>query len=86
MAFQLSALPRLATALLAGIMLGLAGLLAPAHPTRSPLAESATLGVASGAQLEITLNLLAGADVGHGGSLRRAFFMTGWCISCGVYV
>lgn len=64
-AFQLSALPRLAMALLAGTMLGLAGLVFQ-HILRNPLAEPATLGVAAGAQLGITLILMAGADVGHG--------------------
>jgi len=52
-------LPRIAVALLAGAALGLCGMLAQLV-LKNPLAEPATLGVASGAQLGLTLALFAG--------------------------
>ncbi len=60
MVFHYSLLPRLAISLLVGAGLGLAGLLFQ-QVLRNPLAEPTTLGVASGAQLGITLVTLSGA-------------------------
>jgi ABC-type Fe3+-siderophore transport system permease subunit len=57
MVFHFSLLPRLAIALLAGAGLGLVGLLFQ-QVLRNPLAEPTTLGVASGAQLGITVATL----------------------------
>lgn len=54
-----SYLPRISVALLAGAALGLCGLLAQLV-LKNPLAEPATLGIASGAQLGTTLALFAG--------------------------
>ncbi len=60
MVFHYSLLPRLAVSLLVGAGLGLAGLLFQ-QVLRNPLAEPTTLGVASGAQLGITIVTLSGA-------------------------
>ncbi|UWS32692.1 Fe(3+)-hydroxamate ABC transporter permease FhuB [Erwinia pyrifoliae] len=60
MLFHYSLLPRLALSLLVGAGLGLAGLLFQ-QVLRNPLAEPATLGVASGAQLGLTVVTLWGA-------------------------
>ncbi len=60
MVFHYSLLPRLAISLLVGAGLGLAGLLFQ-QVLRNPLAEPTTLGVASGAQLGITVVTLSGA-------------------------
>ncbi|MGD8108164.1 Fe(3+)-hydroxamate ABC transporter permease FhuB [Pantoea sp. FN0302] len=57
MVFHFSLLPRLAVALLAGAGLGLVGVLFQ-QVLRNPLAEPTTLGVASGAQLGITVATL----------------------------
>lgn len=57
MLFHYSLLPRTVLALIAGAGLGLAGCLFQ-HILRNPLAEPATLGVASGAQLGLTLATL----------------------------
>ena len=57
MVFHFSLLPRLAIALLAGAGLGLVGVLFQ-QVLRNPLAEPTTLGVASGAQLGITVATL----------------------------
>ncbi len=57
MVFHYSTLPRIVIALLVGAGLGLAGLLFQ-QVLRNPLAEPATLGVASGAQLGITIATL----------------------------
>ncbi|MEN4913268.1 Fe(3+)-hydroxamate ABC transporter permease FhuB [Erwinia amylovora] len=60
MVFHYSLLPRLTLSLLVGAGLGLAGLLFQ-QVLRNPLAEPATLGVASGAQLGLTVVTLWGA-------------------------
>lgn len=60
MVFYYSLLPRLSLALLVGAGLGLVGLLFQ-QVLRNPLAEPATLGVASGAQLGVTVVTLWGA-------------------------
>lgn len=57
MLFHFSLLPRISVALLVGAGLGLAGLLFQ-QVLRNPLAEPTTLGVASGAQLGITVATL----------------------------
>jgi len=57
MLFHYSLLPRTVLALIAGAGLGLAGCLFQ-HILRNPLAEPATLGIASGAQLGLTLATL----------------------------
>lgn len=57
MLFHYSLLPRLAIALLVGAGLGLAGVLFQ-QVLRNPLAEPTTLGVATGAQLGITVTTL----------------------------
>ena len=57
MLFHFSLLPRLSVALLVGAGLGLAGLLFQ-QVLRNPLAEPTTLGVASGAQLGMTVATL----------------------------
>lgn len=57
MIFHYSLLPRLAIALLVGAGLGLVGVLFQ-QVLRNPLAEPTTLGVATGAQLGITLTTL----------------------------
>ncbi|MFG1477317.1 Fe(3+)-hydroxamate ABC transporter permease FhuB [Xanthobacter sp. V4C-4] len=54
--FWHSLLPRIATALLAGAALGLAGALLQ-RVLRNPIADPSTLGIASGAQLALTLAL-----------------------------
>ncbi|MFC6379382.1 Fe(3+)-hydroxamate ABC transporter permease FhuB [Tatumella terrea] len=71
--FQYSFLPRIAVALLAGAALGLAGWLCQLL-LKNPLAEPATLGIASGAQLGLTLATLLGGGVlaGQGFSLAGA--------------
>lgn len=51
-------LPRIATALLAGAALGLSGALLQ-RVLRNPIADPSTLGIASGAQLALTLCLVA---------------------------
>ncbi|MBA4788148.1 MAG: Fe(3+)-hydroxamate ABC transporter permease FhuB [Rhizobiales bacterium] len=53
-----SALPRIATALLAGAALGLSGALLQ-RVLRNPIADPSTLGIASGAQLALTVCLVA---------------------------
>ena len=60
--FQYSFLPRITVALLAGAALGLAGWLCQLL-LKNPLAEPATLGIASGAQLGMTLATLLGGSV-----------------------
>lgn len=55
--FHYSLMPRLAVALLVGGGLGLAGVLFQ-QVLRNPLAEPSTLGVASGAQLGVTVATL----------------------------
>ena len=57
MLFHYSLLPRLAVALLVGAGLGLVGVLFQ-QVLRNPLAEPTTLGVATGAQLGITVTTL----------------------------
>lgn len=57
-----SYLPRIAVALLTGAMLGLAGWLCQLL-LKNPLAEPSTLGIASGAQLGMTLATLLGSSV-----------------------
>ncbi len=57
MLFYYSALPRLAISLLVGVGLGLAGVLFQ-QVLRNPLAEPTTLGVATGAQLGVTVATL----------------------------
>ena len=57
MLFHYSALPRLAVSLLVGAGLGLVGVLFQ-QVLRNPLAEPTTLGVATGAQLGITVSTL----------------------------
>ncbi len=57
MIFHYSLLPRLAISLLVGAGLGLVGVLFQ-QVLRNPLAEPTTLGVATGAQLGITVTTL----------------------------
>lgn len=57
MLFHYSLLPRLAISLLVGAGLGLVGVLFQ-QVLRNPLAEPTTLGVATGAQLGITITTL----------------------------
>lgn len=57
MIFHYSQLPRLAISLLVGAGLGLVGVLFQ-QVLRNPLAEPTTLGVATGAQLGITVTML----------------------------
>ena len=57
MVFHYSLLPRLAISLLVGAGLGLVGVLFQ-QVLRNPLAEPTTLGVATGAQLGITVTTL----------------------------
>ena len=57
MLFHYSLLPRLAISLLVGAGLGLVGVLFQ-QVLRNPLAEPTTLGVATGAQLGITVTTL----------------------------
>jgi len=63
MVFHYSLMPRLTLSLLAGAGLGLVGLLFQ-QVLRNPLAEPATLGVASGAQLGLTVVTLWGVAGG----------------------
>ncbi|MBD8162390.1 Fe(3+)-hydroxamate ABC transporter permease FhuB [Erwinia persicina] len=63
MVFHYSLMPRLTLSLLAGAGLGLVGLLFQ-QVLRNPLAEPATLGVASGAQLGLTVVTLWGVTGG----------------------
>ncbi|MFS2222789.1 Fe(3+)-hydroxamate ABC transporter permease FhuB [Pantoea sp. B65] len=63
MVFHYSTLPRLAISLLVGAGLALAGLLFQ-QVLRNPLAEPTTLGVASGAQLGITMVTLGALPAG----------------------
>ncbi|QGU89751.1 Fe(3+)-hydroxamate ABC transporter permease FhuB [Erwinia sorbitola] len=63
MVFHYSLMPRLTLSLLAGAGLGLVGLLFQ-QVLRNPLAEPATLGVASGAQLGLTVVTLWGVPGG----------------------
>ncbi|XNM72445.1 iron chelate uptake ABC transporter family permease subunit [Escherichia coli] len=60
MIFHYSLLPRLAISLLVGAGLGLVGVLFQ-QVLRNPLAEPTTLGVATGAQLGITVTTLGNA-------------------------
>ncbi len=70
MLFHYSLLPRLAVALLVGAGLGLVGVLFQ-QVLRNPLAEPTTLGVATGAQLGITVTTLW-ASRRAGVAIRRA--------------
>ncbi|MBP2169862.1 iron complex transport system permease protein [Erwinia toletana] len=63
MVFHYSTLPRLTISLLVGAGLGLAGLLFQ-QVLRNPLAEPTTLGVASGAQLGITMVTIGALPAG----------------------
>lgn len=74
--FQYSFLPRIAVALLAGASLGLAGWLCQLL-LKNPLAEPATLGIASGAQLGLTVATLLGGSV----MLSQGLSLTGAMIS-----
>lgn len=67
-----SYLPRITVALLAGAALGLCGMLAQLV-LKNPLAEPATLGIASGAQLGTTLALFAGVSPW----MSQSFALTG---------
>ncbi|WP_336817771.1 Fe(3+)-hydroxamate ABC transporter permease FhuB [Cedecea sp. MMO-103] len=71
MLFHYSLLPRTALALLTGAGLALAGCLFQ-HILRNPLAEPATLGVAAGAQLGLTLATLFLAGAGETGKQLAA--------------
>ena len=82
MVFHYSLLPRLALALLLGAGLGLAGLLFQ-QVLRNPLAEPATLGISSGAQLGITVATLWQLP---GGELTQQFAATGGALLVGVLV
>ncbi|WP_294906977.1 iron ABC transporter permease [Tatumella sp. UBA2305] len=74
--FHYSFLPRVAVALLAGAALGLAGWLCQLL-LKNPLAEPATLGIASGAQLGLTLATLSGSSV----MLSQGLSLTGAMVS-----
>ncbi len=82
MVFHYSLLPRLSLSLLAGAGLGLVGLLFQ-QVLRNPLAEPATLGVASGAQLGITVVTLWSVP---GGMLTQQLAATFGAIAVGVVV
>ena len=82
MVFHYSLLPRLVLSLLAGAGLGLVGLLFQ-QVLRNPLAEPATLGVASGAQLGITVVTLWNLP---GGILTQQLGATLGAIAVGVVV
>jgi iron complex transport system permease protein len=71
MLFHYSLLPRTTLALLTGAGLALAGCLFQ-HILRNPLAEPATLGVAAGAQLGLTLATLFLAGAGEAGKQLAA--------------
>ena len=70
MIFHYSLLPRLAISLLVGAGLGLVGVLFQ-QVLRNPLAEPTTLGVATGAQLGITVTTLWAIPVRWRASLLR---------------
>lgn len=70
MIFHYSLLPRLAISLLVGAGLGLVGVLFQ-QVLRNPLAEPTTLGVATGAQLGITVTTLWAITVRWRASLLR---------------
>lgn len=70
MIFHYSLLPRLAISLLVGAGLGLVGVLFQ-QVLRNPLAEPTTLGVATGAQLGITVTTLWAIRVLWRASLLR---------------
>ena len=82
MLFHYSLLPRLAISLLVGAGLGLAGLLFQ-QVLRNPLAEPTTLGVASGAQLGITVVTLWSLP---GGLLTQQMAAMGGAILIGLVV
>ncbi|KOC88461.1 Fe(3+)-hydroxamate ABC transporter permease FhuB [Winslowiella iniecta] len=82
MLFHYSLLPRLAISLLVGAGLGLAGLLFQ-QVLRNPLAEPTTLGVASGAQLGITVVTLWSLP---GGLLTQQMAAMGGAILVGLVV
>ena len=82
MLFHYSLLPRLAISLLVGAGLGLAGLLFQ-QVLRNPLAEPTTLGVASGAQLGITVVTLWSLP---GGWLTQQMAAMGGAILIGLLV
>lgn len=75
--FHYSFLPRIAVALLAGAAMGMAGWLCQLV-LKNPLAEPATLGIASGAQLGLTAATLSGGSVllSQGLSLTGALICT----------
>ncbi|BDH47057.1 Fe3+-hydroxamate ABC transporter permease FhuB [Salmonella enterica subsp. enterica serovar Choleraesuis] len=82
MLFYYSALPRLAMALLVGSGLGLCGVLFQ-QVLRNPLAEPTTLGVASGAQLGLTVATLWALP---GGALMQEFAALVGSVLVGVIV
>jgi iron complex transport system permease protein len=79
--FHYSSLPRLVTALLCGMALGLAGALFQ-HVLRNPLASPTTLGVEAGAQLALTAATVWAPFLLGGG--RELVALAGGLLSTGV--
>lgn len=79
------AAPRLAVALLAGAVLGLAGVLMQAV-LRNALADPTTLGTSAGAQLGLTAAALGWPGLGGGGAFAAALAggMLATALSCGM--
>lgn len=83
MVFHYSLLPRLAISLLVGAGLGLVGVLFQ-QVLRNPLAEPTTLGVATGAQLGITVTTLWAIPVRSPRNLLRWQVLVSlgrWCLA-----
>lgn len=84
MLFHYSLLPRLAISLLVGAGLGLVGVLFQ-QVLRNPLAEPTTLGVATGAQLGMTvttLRAIPGVLASQFAALAGRALSARWCLAC----